>query len=364
MQMSNPSIPFVSSVSGGRSRKMNCSGRITGGGSFATPSSSNADWPPSGNRAAAPSLRLAPDPRFLGWESRSSDVKGMCGRRASAVRAMRSSSWPRVSARCGPRVFLWIGRPIMPAAPAGAYPFRPTPSNVSGIGSKEAHTATTQDETWAALREAGTRQAGQCRLDLAVNTYSRRWECLDGLTTAYILRTLRQLGAFGVAGESHTLDSLLQACGIGGGFRRLVDRWLQRLAAAGYVQKSAASYAVHPAVARSGPGFPQRGSRRGIWDRPQHSGLRAFLRRSAGSDPFRTAEPARTLFPGGSFAVAESIYEHAPMSAYFNTIARSVLEAILRARGNSPLQVFEIEPATAHNCIAGPCVAAGIGLLL
>ena len=56
--------------------------------------------------------------------------------------------------------------------------------------------------------------------------------------------------------------------------------------------------------------------------------------------------PLETLFPGGSFTVAESIYEHASLPAYYNTLARSIFDAIVRARGNAPLKVIEIGAGT------------------
>ena len=101
----------------------------------------------------------------------------------------------------------------------------------------ESNATAGQDEIWNSLQEAGMRQSEQCRLDLEPLTYPRRWECLDRLTTAFILRALTQLGAFRTAGECRTLDSLLQTCGISRAFRRLVLRWLERLASEGYLRK-------------------------------------------------------------------------------------------------------------------------------
>src|SRR5262249_25747440 len=53
-----------------------------------------------------------------------------------------------------------------------------------------------------------------------------------------------------------------------------------------------------------------------------------------------------TLFPDGSFARAEDVYERAPLAAYFGALARAALEGFLSPGGVKALNVLEIGAGT------------------
>ncbi len=82
---------------------------------------------------------------------------------------------------------------------------------------------------------AGEYQAQQGPLNLNLETYSRREDVLGQLTTAYMVRALSSLGIFTRSGESHTIDSLLAQGRIAAGYAGLLARWMEKLAAEGYL---------------------------------------------------------------------------------------------------------------------------------
>jgi SAM-dependent methyltransferase/aryl carrier-like protein len=222
------------------------------------------------------------------------------------------------------------------------YPFERQPYRL------ETHAGRTADPetSWNAIRESMQRQSGQGRLDLDVSSYPRRWEHMDRLTGAFIRSTLRDLQIFAIPGERRTIESLHADCGIGHGYRKLLLRWLQRPVSEGVLERHQDEYlAVAPLTV------------------PDISALAAEAQSFFGSDHILLdyliacgsqlteiitgrLSPLETLFPGGEFARAEEIYEHAPLSSYFAGIARAALEPIVRVSPGSALRVVEIGAGT------------------
>jgi acyl transferase domain-containing protein/SAM-dependent methyltransferase len=205
----------------------------------------------------------------------------------------------------------------------------------------------TNDETvWSGIAEAASRQAMQGRLDLDVATYTNRWEWLDRLTTAFIIRTLSDCGLFRTPGECHTLDTVLTAGTIAPAHRKLIQRWIDRLVRRGDLKSIGERYeCVHPL---SVPPIDAL-----IADAGRVFGAdRIFLDYTLACGELLTAivkgrtSPLETLFPGGEFSRAEALYEHAPLSSYFSSVARAALEAVVRGRGAAPLRVVEIGAGT------------------
>ena len=207
-------------------------------------------------------------------------------------------------------------------------------------------TSLPHDVFWAGIEEAGGRQAGQARLDLDVASYPRRWECLERLTHAFIMRTLVDLRVFTRSGERHSLDSFMSAAGIAGGYRKLMERWLVLLSERGVLSAGAGIYeCVRPIEDPDVAGLTAEADVIFAADRI----LLDFVLRCGRQLPaILTGQVSslETLFPNGDFALAEALYEHAPLSAYFAGIARAVLEAIVRGRGAKPIRVLEIGAGT------------------
>ena len=199
---------------------------------------------------------------------------------------------------------------------------------------------------WETVCEAGAWQSRQGRLDLSLDRYRRGWEVLERLTNAYITAAFVKLGAFQSTGAAYTIDSLAEQTGIQPGFRKLIERWLNRLVGAGVLQRSGAGYSaaqplqaipIEPVLREAATVFGED---------------RIFLEyiTSCGSQLAEyvtgVISTLETLFPGGSFERAENLYEHAPLSAYFAGIGRASLEALVRARRGAPIRAVEVGAGT------------------
>jgi acyl transferase domain-containing protein/SAM-dependent methyltransferase len=199
---------------------------------------------------------------------------------------------------------------------------------------------------WQAAVGAARTQASQAPFDLDLARYPSRWGALDRLSTAYILRTLQELGLFAHASERHTVVALLKSRGIAPTYRHLMSRWLRRLAGAGWLREEpdGAFAAIH---ALPDPGLAEalQVAREALDDLPEVlqyvEGCGAVLAEVLTG----ARSPLDTLFPGGSFATAEVLYERWALSRYFSGIVRAVVTSLLAGRARR-IQVVEIGAGT------------------
>ena len=94
--------------------------------------------------------------------------------------------------------------------------------------------ATTPDLNvlWTLASAAASAQAEQGPLDLAAASYAVRWQVLNRLADAYIVRTIRELGLFQKAGQRHRAEDVAQL-GVPDTYFKLIERWLESMAEAG-----------------------------------------------------------------------------------------------------------------------------------
>ena len=93
------------------------------------------------------------------------------------------------------------------------------------------------EDSWQAASKAALHQSRQTPMGINVGTYLDKWRCLERLTTAQAVNTLRTLGAFAHADEVEDAESLVQRFGIPSFYKLLLQRWLERLAATGHVAR-------------------------------------------------------------------------------------------------------------------------------
>jgi malonyl CoA-acyl carrier protein transacylase len=201
---------------------------------------------------------------------------------------------------------------------------------------------------WETAVAAGEHQADHGPLDLHLDTYGRREECLARLSTAYMVAALSDLGLFTQVDESHTIDSLLTLGQIDASHRSLLARWLQKLAAQdilvaeadGHFTNQAPLPALSPealleealALSPDGPDLPLYVARCG-------QKLTAVL---TGRE-----SPLETLFPGGSYETADYLYHKSPPARYCNGIAREITEALVRSLPpRQPVRIIEVGAGT------------------
>ncbi|MEK7325473.1 MAG: hypothetical protein AAB217_09490, partial [Chloroflexota bacterium] len=201
-------------------------------------------------------------------------------------------------------------------------------------------------DVWESVVRAGRGQAGQGPLELTLSTYPAKWDCLHRLTVAYVAAAFRELGVFGTAGEKQTAESLMAQCNIADTYRHLLGRWLEKLAAEGLLTQDGESFVSAKPLPETGLDSILNEARATLADVPTllnyvegcGSRLAAVL---TGKE-----SPLETLFPGGEYTVVEYIYRDWAVARYFNSIARSVIEAAQNAKSGKALRVIEIGAGT------------------
>ncbi len=121
------------------------------------------------------------------------------------------------------------------------YPFR-RQRHWTDVRSAAQPAQVTAAARWSGVSAAAARQARQGPLDLKLASYPAKWTCLEHLTLAHAIRTLRDAGVFLQAGETHTTEQVMEIAGIGAMYRNLVRHWLGGLAASGTLRADGARF--------------------------------------------------------------------------------------------------------------------------
>ncbi len=200
---------------------------------------------------------------------------------------------------------------------------------------------------WEQVSRALDSQAAMGPLDLNASSYPAKWDALARFTAATAARTLAELGLFAEPGSRLTLSEVLERGGIGATYRHLVRRWLERLADDGLLRSDGDAYVavrsltpppIAPLVAELDLLFRD--------NRPLLEYVRHCERLVT---PVLTGResPLETLFPGGSFGLAEQLYEHSTTMQYVNALAARALAAVASAMpAGQRLRVLEAGAGT------------------
>ena len=184
---------------------------------------------------------------------------------------------------------------------------------------------------WGPAVAAGERQAGDAPLDLLVATYPAKWAALDRLALAYILHTLRSIGAFARPGAMETVDTVLAVGRVQSAYRPLIKRWLDSLVAEGVLNRHDDGFQSPRPLPQPDLGCVWSGARETLADLPF---LIAYVERCGEKllAVLRGQEsPLETLFPGGSFETADYLYHRWAMTRYFNSILGAVAESAVQS---------------------------------
>jgi malonyl CoA-acyl carrier protein transacylase len=201
--------------------------------------------------------------------------------------------------------------------------------------------------SWRAAAIAALRQSRQVPIGVNVETYVDKWHCLESLTTAHAVDTLRTLGAFARPNEVQDAESLVRRFGIPAIYKPLLQRWLERLVAAGMLRADGEKFVSAEPLKAPDLVSRIRETEQALADDPD---LLAYIRNCgeklsqvmAGKE-----SPLETLFPGGSSTLAERLYAGANMNRYANAIAGAAVEAAARAStATRPFRVLEVGAGT------------------
>ena len=180
-----------------------------------------------------------------------------------------------------------------------------------------------------------------------MHTYDAKWTALERITTGYMIDAFHKLGVFKTVKERHTIDTIVEQCGLLPSYRKPMARWFDRLTAEGILARDGDAY-VAPA------GLPDPGLD-AIWAEAQQAlsdmpYLIDYIRRSGDAVVriLRGQESALAiLFPGGNVDGAEALYERSGPSRYMNAIARAVAAAFASARATErQVNVLELGAGT------------------
>jgi acyl transferase domain-containing protein/SAM-dependent methyltransferase/acyl carrier protein len=210
------------------------------------------------------------------------------------------------------------------------YPWQRKPYRVEAARTRQRGVTSPVSSRWQKALTAARAQSLHVPIDLNLASYPAKWQALDRVTTALMTRTLFELGAFHTPHVSHSVESLLQDLGIRANYRMLMARWLEKLAAAGLLQQEGSTYRLRQPL--SGDAVtPFSGlADESLSDIPFVLEYVSRCGQMAAAILTGEASALDTLFPGGSPVLAEQIYGDWALSRYFNDIARSVVESLVR----------------------------------
>ena len=200
---------------------------------------------------------------------------------------------------------------------------------------------------WSSALNGARRQAGQSPIGIDVTGYAAHWALLARHSTALIVDTLRACGLFGVPGERATVAEAARRGGIVDTQQRLLARWLQRLAADGVLRVDGDSYVSDAAL----PPLDPRDSMAEV--ERELAGDRPLLNYVRNCSQLLTqvmtgeATALETLFPGGTFDVAEALYTTSSSAQYINALAAASIAACAEFPPETrPVRVLEIGSGT------------------
>ena len=220
------------------------------------------------------------------------DGAGTDGRRGAGVGAVDPSGadgWGTDGGECGVAVDAGSGGELGttrggPSAPAraAAHVSVPTPTVLDRRRQAPAQPPGA-GEDWAQANAAADFQSGQACLGLDVSSYAERWRLLEVLSQEYIVATLGSLGAYRIAGERHTPESLISRFGIAEGYRKTDAPLAAEAGGIRFAGGSRGRIRESFRVAGRRSGERRREGRRGFWPRPYPARLCYRLRQTYSS---------------------------------------------------------------------------------
>jgi acyl transferase domain-containing protein len=199
---------------------------------------------------------------------------------------------------------------------------------------------------WPIVVDALDRQSLQAPLDLDAASYPEKWQVLARVTTAHAIAFFREAGLFLAAGERRTSDETLEVARVGRSYQHLIGRWLDRLVAGGLLRAEGSHYVSDrplpaPALAEAW----QEADAELADNKP----LLAYLKHCGSliRDVLTGREsPLETLFPGGTFQLAEDLYQRSATMRYINEVAAAAVQAVTTMPSAHSLRILEIGAGT------------------
>ena len=199
---------------------------------------------------------------------------------------------------------------------------------------------------WRSIASALDRASGQGPIGVDLSDYGARWACLERLTVAAAATTLRNSGCFLQAGERATVDEVRQRLGAAQTYRHLLQRWLERLVDRGLLGRDGGHFVATAPLPDPGLAAALQAAAREL---ATNAPLLDYLRHCCsllGAVIGGRESALETLFPGGSFDLAEGLYERSATGQYLNGLAAAALQAMVAARPGHAWRVLEAGAGT------------------
>jgi NADPH:quinone reductase-like Zn-dependent oxidoreductase/SAM-dependent methyltransferase len=170
---------------------------------------------------------------------------------------------------------------------------------------------------------------------------------LDPLCAAFIVRALGQLDPSLQTGERFTTESLVGRLGIAPRHRGVMGRYLRILEEDGILKRAGAKWELrlHPDSVDANAMWKES-----LSTNPAYHAELTLLGRCGGrlADVLRGGlDPLQLIFPEGSLAVAEHLYQDSPLLRFYNLVAQHAVSTFIESlpQGRS-LRVLEIGAGT------------------
>jgi acyl transferase domain-containing protein/NADPH:quinone reductase-like Zn-dependent oxidoreductase/SAM-dependent methyltransferase len=201
----------------------------------------------------------------------------------------------------------------------------------------------------ATARIAEDLEQGLRRLSVEHNLaiYNELLPELDSLSLAFVLQGLQEMGWKTGAGQRFSTDLLAGQLGVVSQHRRLFARLLEILEEEGILRRVDGGW---EALRGQGPADPTALALSLESKCPAHTAELTLLKRGGQclAEALRgRCDPLSVLFPGGSFAIAEKLYEESAPAKVYNGLARKTISAIRESiPEDQGIRVLEIGAGT------------------
>lgn len=216
-----------------------------------------------------------------------------------------------------------------------------------------------REQMWETVCTNATRESQRGPLGWNPAGYTERWALLDRLTLAHARNVLVHAGAFPNDTPASAAD-VMRNCGFQPIYSRLVARWLRKLTATGVLLETNQLY-------RPGRGFAHE-SIDDLWQSVEKSlamdpGMLAYFRQCGSllEDVLAgRVSPLETLFPNGSFELADGLYRGTSEARYCNAIVAGAIQTVVHGWGRKRnVRILEIGAGTgATTAVVVPALQA------
>lgn len=207
---------------------------------------------------------------------------------------------------------------------------------------REAQTgAYDQKNRWDYTVTMAQRRAGSVPFDLQLHTYAQKWSELNKLSSLYIFAALQEIGIITLSGRVDVAQNGYDKMGILPCYHHLVSLWVRRMESEGYAMVAERGYAVEGVQPEGALAVLLQNAKNTFADIPIL--LEYVVSCGKNLQQIITGQiPAlETLFPGGSFKIANFLYKDWAVARYFNDIVTEIVKSVV-IQNRTSLRILEI----------------------